>query len=60
MKTKEEKKTATNRREAFLSGGELTEQEFLKGIQSAEKGPFYTVQESMKQFENWLLEREKK
>jgi len=52
--------SATDLSEGFLSGGELTEQEFLKGIQTAEKGPFYTVQESMKQFENWLLEREKK
>ena len=60
MKTEEEKKTAGNFKNRFLSEGELTEQEFLNGIQAAENGPFYTVQESMKQFENWLREREKR
>jgi hypothetical protein len=33
---------------------------FLKGIAEAEKGPFYSVQESMKHFENWLKNRLKK
>jgi hypothetical protein len=33
---------------------------FLKGITEAEKGPFYSVQESMKRFENWLKNRQKK
>jgi hypothetical protein len=33
---------------------------FLKGIAEAEKGPFYSVQESMKHFENWLKSRQKK
>jgi len=60
MKTKEVNKTATSNKKAFISGGELTKQEFLEGIRSAEKGPFYSVQESMDQFDKWLREREKK
>ena len=30
----------------FTSGGKLTKKELLDGIKAAEKGPFYTVQES--------------
>jgi len=30
----------------------------LDGIKAAEKGPFYTVQESMNHFEEWLIKRE--
>ena len=44
----------------FTIGGKLTEKEFTEGIKSAEKGPFYTVQESMNQFEKWVKRREKK
>jgi hypothetical protein len=38
----------------------LTQEEFLAGIQKAEEGPFYSVQESMENFEQWLKSREKK
>ncbi len=38
----------------------LTHEEFLAGIQKAEEGPFYSVQESMENFEQWLKSREKK
>jgi len=44
----------------FTSGESLTESEFKEGIESAEKGAFSTVQESMKQFESWLKKRVKK
>jgi predicted transcriptional regulator len=44
----------------FTSATTLSEKEFKKGIEKAEKGPFYTVQESMTQFESWLKERKKK
>ena len=42
----------------FTSVGKLTEKELLDGIKAAEKGPFYTVQESMNHFEEWLIKRE--
>jgi hypothetical protein len=38
----------------FTSGGKLTEKELMDGIKAAEAGPFYTVQESMNRFEEWL------
>ena len=53
-KTKETPKNWTN------SGVMLTEEEFAKGIEKAENGPFTTVQDSMEQFEVWLKKREKK
>ena len=43
-----------------LTDTTLTHDEFLAGIQKAEEGPFYTVQESMENFEQWLKSREKK
>ena len=44
----------------FTSLHTLSEREFSKGIKKAEKGPFYTVQESMTQFETWLKKRKEK
>ncbi len=38
----------------------LSESEFKKEIIKAEKGPFDTVQESMKEFETWLEKRNEK
>ena len=38
----------------------LSQNELLSGILKAEEGPFYTVQESMENFERWLKSREKK
>jgi hypothetical protein len=35
-------------------GISLSQDEFLSGILKAEKGPFYTVQESMENFKQWL------
>jgi hypothetical protein len=43
-----------------LPGTSISQDEFLSGIQEAEKGPFQTVQESMENFEVWLKSREKK
>jgi hypothetical protein len=60
MKNKENNTSDPNPKNVFLSEREITEQEFLNGIQAAENGLFYTVHESMKQFENWLREREKR
>ncbi|MCF8360759.1 MAG: hypothetical protein K9H26_18535 [Prolixibacteraceae bacterium] len=37
----------------------LTQEEFVTGIQKAEKGPFHSVQQSMDHFETWLKSREK-
>lgn len=49
-------KSSKNR---FTSEETLTESEFKNGIESANKGSFYTVQESMKRFESWLKKRAK-
>lgn len=38
----------------------LSHDELMSGILKAEEGPFYTVQESMENFERWLKTREKK
>ena len=38
----------------------LSHDELLSGISKAEEGPFYTVQESMENFEQWLKSRERK
>ena len=58
MSTESLKGTSSNNR--FTSGEALTESEFMQGIEKAEKGSFYSVQESMKRFETWLKKREKK
>lgn len=44
----------------WVKPGKIEHDTFLKGIAEAEKGPFFSVQESMKNFENWLKNREKK
>jgi hypothetical protein len=44
----------------FTSVNAITEREFKEGIKKAEKGPFYSVQESMTQFEMWLKKRREK
>ena len=44
----------------WVRPGKIEHDAFLKGIAEAEKGPFFSVQESMKNFENWLKNREKK
>jgi predicted transcriptional regulator len=44
----------------ILPGNSLSQDEFLSGIKQAEEGPFFTVQESMENFEQWLKSREKK
>ena len=56
MSTKGLKDTLLKNR--FTSGEDLTESEFIQGIEKAEKGPFYSVQKSMKRFEAWLRKRE--
>ena len=38
----------------------LTRDEFMDGIKKAEDGPFHSVQESMENFDKWLINREKK
>ena len=44
----------------ILPGNSLTQDEFQSGILKAEEGPFYSVQTSMKHFDQWLKSREKK
>jgi hypothetical protein len=44
----------------ILPGNSLSQDEFLSGIKQAEEGPFFTVQESMENFEQWQKSREKK
>jgi len=38
----------------------LTEQELIDEIRKAESGPFFTIQEGMKDFEQWLQVKESK
>jgi predicted transcriptional regulator len=58
MKEKELKDKFSENR--FTSANTLSESEFSEGIKKAEKGPFYTVQESMTEFESWLKKRKEK
>lgn len=58
MDTKGLKKKFSENR--FTSVNTLSESEFRKGVEMAEKGPFYTVQESMTKFESWQKKRKKK
>lgn len=60
MKTRESIKNNTKDKISFSSGSDLSKKEFMEGIKLAEKGPFNTVQESMKQFDKWVKKREKK
>jgi len=39
--------------------GKMTYQEFLSGIKQAEEGRFQTIQESMSNFDQWLITRER-
>lgn len=57
FKIEDQKKNLNN---WILPGNSLTQDEFLFGIMKAEEGPFYTVQESMENFEQWLKSRERK
>jgi len=57
IKTEDKKKDINNWTSPGIS---LSQDEFLSGISKAEEGPFYTVQESMENFEQWLKAREKK
>ena len=44
----------------ILPGNTMSQDELIAGIRKAENGPFYTIQESMEHFEQWLKTREKK
>lgn len=54
MKTKT---TKTKETSWALSGEPLSVEEFKAGIEEAEKGPFYTVEESKKMLEEWRKKR---
>jgi hypothetical protein len=42
----------------ILPGNTLNQDEFIAEIRKAEKGPFYTIQESMENVEQWIKSRE--
>ncbi|NEW84585.1 MAG: hypothetical protein GZ094_19765 [Mariniphaga sp.] len=44
----------------ILPGITLSQDEFSEGILKAENGHFYTIQESMEHFEQWMKSRDKK
>jgi hypothetical protein len=51
----------TNKTKSWVKPGvTLTQSEFIEGIKKAENGKFYTVQESMQHFEQWIQSRPKK
>jgi len=54
------KSTLNNTKNWILPNTKLTHDEFISGIHKAEEGPFYSVQESMKHFEEWLKARKTK
>jgi hypothetical protein len=60
MKSKEKQNLTGNDNHSLTSPKKLIYEEFLSEIKTAEKGPFFTVQESMHEFEKWIKEREKK
>lgn len=49
-----------NEKSTWLVPTEINQEEFLEAIKKAEKGPFYTVQESMARFDEWLKNRPKR
>lgn len=57
MKTK---KTTNKPELKFTTTEKWTDKEFRAGIKEAERGPFYSVEESVEKFEKWRKEREKK
>jgi predicted transcriptional regulator len=59
MKTIKTKKE-TKEKSWALPGVKLTHEEFVAGIRKAEEGPFYTIEESMEHFEQWMKSREKR
>ena len=60
MKEIKSKRTKSKEKNWVLPDTKLTQEEFVSGIQKAEEGPFFTVQESMEHFESWVKTREKK
>ena len=57
IKAKEKKKDPNN---WVIPENTLNQDEFIAGIRKAEKGPFYTIEESMEHFEQWTKSRGKK
>jgi hypothetical protein len=51
---------ANNTKSWVKPGVTLTQSEFVEGIKKAENGKFFTVQESMQHFEQWMNARQKK
>ena len=54
------KAVKTKTEKSWVKPGTLTQSEFVEGIKKAENGKFYTVQESMQRFEQWMKFRLKK
>ncbi len=54
------KKKETKEINWAIPGQTVSHDEFMTTIKEAEKGPFYTVQESMQHFEQWLKSRKKR
>ena len=55
MKTKTIKSKETGK--WALPGGQLTDEEFKSSIKEAEKGPFYSIEQSKKILGEWRKER---
>ena len=61
MSTKTSVKPAAKRKINWaLPNQTVSPDEFMAAIKEAEKGPFYTVQESMQHFEEWMNSRKNK
>lgn len=57
MKTVSEKKTVKRKINWALPGQSVTQEEFVQAIREAEKGPFYSIEESKKMIEEWRKQR---
>ena len=53
------KKKETKEINWAIPGQKVSHKEFISTIRNAEKGPFYSVRESMQHFEQWLKSRKK-
>lgn len=60
MKTVEGKKIVEKKINWALPDQTVTKEAFINSIREAEKGPFYTAEESMQHFEEWLSSRKNK
>ena len=58
MKSVAKKDIEKKKTNLAIPGQTVSKEELVQSIREAEKGPFYTIQESMNHFDQWLNSRE--